>query len=275
MDAKNTAPNRDLSAHFRADIAREKNIIGKKLHAARKALGLTQGDCARELSRYGIKVQIPSVSKWEKGETVPNAYQLLALCYILQIKGGLDYFIGKMDARPINEPLNTEGRMLLAGYRSYLESKPRYQKNDRYTAEMVSMPVSLLPASAGFGDYLDNNRFEQMDFPEASVPDNADFAVRVHGDSMEPAYSDGQYVWITECDYLHPGEVGLFVLNGDGYIKVYDEQEPDKDDFEQFIDSNGIVHPQIMLISYNQKYDPIRVSPLPDSRFQIIGRVLN
>ena len=137
------------------------------------------------------------------------------------------------------------------------------------------MPVSLIPASAGLGDCLDNNRFEEMEFPRAAVPDCADFAVRVHGDSMEPAYGDGQFAWIRECERLNPGEVGLFILNGDGYIKVYDEREPDADRFERFMDSYGIVHPQIALISYNRKYDPILVDPSPDTTFRIVGRVLN
>ena len=267
--------NKDLSARFRADIAREKNIIGKKLHAARKAIGITQGDCAKELLRYGIQVQTPAVAKWEKGETVPNAYQLLALCYLLKIENGLDYFMGHVTSEPVNDPLNTEGRMLLAGYRSYLESIPKYQKNYCHLVEMKTMPVSLLPASAGLGDYLDNNRFEDMEFPEVSVPDYADFAVRIHGDSMEPAYSDGQFAWISECERLNPGEVGLFILNGDGYIKVYDEREPDEENLEKFTDSYGIVHPQVALISFNRKYDPILIAPSPDTSFRIVGRVLN
>ena len=274
--ADRTERERDLSACFRADVAKEKNILGKKLHAARKALGITQGDCARELLRYGIRVQAPAVAKWEKGETVPNAYQLLALCYLLKLEKGLDHFMGKACAEPANDPLNTEGRQLLAGYRAYLESIPKYQKNYRHLVTMVSMPVSLIPASAGLGEYLDSNRFEEMEFPEPSVPDYADFAVRVHGDSMEPAYSDGQFAWIQESERLNPGEVGLFILNGDGYIKVYDEREPAGEDRERFMDSYGIVHPQIVLISYNsRKYAPILVDPSPDTLFRIVGRVLN
>ena len=266
----------NLSAHFRADLAREKNILGKKIHAARKAVGLTQGECAKALSDYGITVQTPAYTKWERGETVPNAYQLLALCYLLQIEDGLDYFLGRAAAEPVNDPLNTEGRMLLASYRAFLESLPKYRKRYRHLIETVTMPVSLLPASAGLGEYLDNNRFEEKEFPASAVPDYADFAVRVHGDSMEPVYSDGQYVWIGKCDRLHPGEVGLFLLNGDGYIKVYEEREPTEPERERYMDSYGIVHPQIVLVSYNsEKYDPIRIMPEYDIRFSIVGRVLN
>ena len=105
------------------------------------------------------------------------------------------------------------------------------------------------------------------------MPEGADFAVRVHGDSMEPVLSDGQYAWIRKCTGLHSGEVGLFVLDGEGYIKVYSEQEPDEHFLDEFTDSYGIVHNQPVLISYNSdKYDPIEINPY--STFNIFGRVL-
>ena len=265
---------KDLSARFRADIAKEKNVIGKRLHMARKALGITQGECAKELLRYGIQVQTPAVAKWEKGETVPNAYQLLALCYLLKIEDGLDFFMGQVTSEPVNDPLNTEGRMLLSGYRSYLESIPKYQKNYHNLVEMKAMPVCLIPLSEDLGDSLSNNRFEDIDFPASSVPDYADFAVRVQDDSMEPAFSRGQYAWINKCNRLNPGEVGLFIVNGDGYIRVYDEQEPNDDELERFVDSCGILHPRVTLISYNKKYEPIIIEPSHNISIRIIGRVL-
>ena len=73
------------SPRFQADLARERNIIGRKIKAARNKTGLTQREFAETLSAYGIKIQTPGVNKWEKGETIPNAYQLVALCHALKI----------------------------------------------------------------------------------------------------------------------------------------------------------------------------------------------
>ena len=138
---------------------------------------------------------------------------------------------------------------------------------------VVEMDVSTLPASAGFGEALDNNLFERKPFPASSVPAGASFAVRVSGDSMEPVLHDGQYAWVEECTRLNPGEVGLFVVDGEGFIKVYDEQEPEGDDAEDFTDSEGIRHPQPVLVSCNEDYAPKVIGA--GMNFRIVGRVLN
>ena len=78
------------------------------------------------------------------------------------------------------------------------------------------------------------------------------FGVRVCGDSMEPVYHDGQIAWIQECSELSPGEVGIFMYDGDGYIKMYDEQEPCEAERYDFTDSDGTLHMQSVLISYKK-----------------------
>lgn len=89
---------------------------------------------------------------------------------------------------------------------------------------------------------------------------------------MEPVYHDGQIVWIEKTDTLRPGEVGVFVCNGEGYLKVYDLCEPSEKDLEDYTDSYGMLHPQVILISYNEKYVPRTI--LPSDTFSTIGRVL-
>ena len=41
---------------------------------------------------------------------------------------------------------------------------------------------------------------------------------------------------------------------------------------EEFIDSNGILHMQPVMVSYNQKYEPKVISA--NAGFKVIGRVL-
>jgi SOS-response transcriptional repressor LexA len=138
--------------------------------------------------------------------------------------------------------------------------------------KFIEMPVSNLAVSAGTGEFLDEGNFEMVSFPESSVPEGAEFGLRVSGDSMEPVYHDGQIVWVQQCDRVGVGEVGIFIYDGDGYIKVYDEQMPHEADREDFTDSYGDVHMQPIMISYNQKYQPRYVSA--HSNFQVVGRVL-
>ena len=261
--------HRDLHKHFHADIAKERNILGKKIAQARKKTGITQPELSELLKHFGVQVKTPGVNKWEKGETVPNAYQLMALCHALNIENGLDYFTGPIV--PKKDVLNTQGQRLLREYREFLESKDRYINHHQIA--MVTMPVSLLSASAGYGDFLDEEHFEMQEFPASTVPEGAQFAVPVDGDSMEPLYKDGQLVWVQKCTNLNEGDVGLFVVDGHGYIKTYKEQEPDKDNLEDFIDSDGLLHPQIILISQNKAYKPKVITP--SMSFRVIGRVLN
>lgn len=68
-------------------------------------------------------------------------------------------------------------------------------------------------------------------------------------------------------------EGGIFLYDGNGYLKVYEEQEPDEVEKESFLDCDGVLHMQPVLVSYNEKYAPRVVSP--GLNFQIAGRVLN
>ena len=70
-----------------------------------------------------------------------------------------------------------------------------------------------------------------------------------------------------------PGEVGLFVVDGEGFIKVYDEREPEGDEAEIRTDSEGVRHLQPVLVSCNEEYEPKVITS--DMDFRIAGRVLN
>ena len=54
--------------------------IGENIAALRRASGMTQ-----EMLAFRLGVSSQAVSKWEKGATLPNAKQFLALCEILEI----------------------------------------------------------------------------------------------------------------------------------------------------------------------------------------------
>ena len=77
-----------------------------------------------------------------------------------------------------------------------------------------------MKASAGAGYDLDNEDewrdVRIYDCPEAH---DADFAVEVDGDSMEPDYHDGDIVFVKLSEDVPVGKVGLFVHDGKGYIK--------------------------------------------------------
>lgn len=106
--------------------------------------------------------------------------------------------------------------------------------------------------SAGTGQYLNDVQVEQIELP---INVDADFVVPIYGDSMEPDYHSGDYVFVKLSVELSGGDIGVFEYYGDAYIK------------ELIINDSGAY-----LHSLNPKYDDILVDA--DSDFRIIGEVV-
>lgn len=254
---------------YNAAEEKENNVIGARISEARKKRGMTLADISATLEGLGVKVSRSAASKWETGETVPSAYQLVALFNALGFEDRISFF---MDSYA--PALNDDGLRKVEEYKADLIASGKYRPAPKISRVIryIDMPVSNLTVSAGTGAFLDEGNFEMVSFPEDKVPEGADFGIRVSGDSMEPVYHDGQIVWVQECEQVGIGQVGVFIYDNEGYLKVYNEQEPDADVAEEFTDSYGTVHPQPVMESYNPKYDPRVVRP--SAVFQIVGRVL-
>ena len=78
-----------------------------------------------------------------------------------------------------------------------------------------------LPVSAGTGVYLTDTESVDISIPDTPDTSDADFALRIKGNSMEPKYRDGDVLLIEECDSVEYGELGVFILDGDGYFKKF------------------------------------------------------
>ena len=253
---------------YNADEEKEKNTIGRQIEIAREELGLSRADLRYLVGTYGVNLHRDIVRRWEIGETTPTCYQLIALCYALNLENGFEYF-GSLPRK-----LNKEGRRKVAEYENDLVASGRYAPEPFiHEIEYIDMPLSYLPVSAGTGEFLDEGNYEMISVPKSTVPAGAKFAIRVKGDSMEPTYNDGQLIWVQETKELHPGDVGVFFYGDQGYMKSYNLRKPDEELRDVFTDVDGVIHLQPVLISYNKKYDPIFVSP--ETRFEIVGRVLN
>ncbi len=75
-------------------------------------------------------------------------------------------------------------------------------------------------AAAGFGYNLsEDDEWEDIEVIETEETGKADFAVEVDGDSMEPDLHSGDIALVKFDPDVPVGEVGLFVLDGMGYIK--------------------------------------------------------
>ena len=272
----NTSKQQILTLHpsrgeeYNAATEQQQNIVGQRIAQARNQVGISLAKFSTLLEDYGVFVKAAAISKWEVGKADPNAYQLMAVAQVLRMEDSLSQFISS-GAKP---ELNEEGLKKVAAYKSDLIASGRYKPQAKVSniIKFIEMPVSNLAVSAGTGEFLDEGNFEMISFPESSVPSGAEFGLRVSGDSMEPVYHDGQIVWVQQCEKVGVGEVGIFIYDGDGYLKVYDEQLPDEGCRDDFTDSYGNVHMQPVMVSYNQKYRPRVISA--HAGFQVVGRVL-
>lgn len=78
-----------------------------------------------------------------------------------------------------------------------------------------------LPVSAGPGVYLDDEMAEEINIPDNEKTSSADYALRISGNSMEPKYHDGDILLIENTDSVEIGELGIFILDGNGYFKKF------------------------------------------------------
>ena len=92
--------------------------------------------------------------------------------------------------------------------------KTAAKKHNRY------IPFYLTPPAAGISVPLEGDEFEML-FADDSVPIDADYAVRISGDSMEPYVHDNQMVFVKETQELSDGDVGVFCVDGAMYCKQY------------------------------------------------------
>lgn len=81
--------------------------------------------------------------------------------------------------------------------------------------------ICNLPVSAGTGVYLDDNHTEPLKIRHTAIAERANYAVRVSGDSMIPEYYDGDIVLVETCPSVNIGEIGIFVVDGEAYIKQF------------------------------------------------------
>lgn len=84
--------------------------------------------------------------------------------------------------------------------------------------EMKIIPLYYTPAAAGYASPALGDDYSDYSIP-ASV--NADFAVKIDGDSMEPYIADGSVALCKRGAIIHDGDVGLFFVDGDMKCKQY------------------------------------------------------
>ncbi len=221
------------------------------LRSLRVERGWSQQELGQKLEAMGCGTSQKAVSRWERGSSEPNIRQFVALCELYDVRDVPAVFGG----RSSRETLNALGKKRVLEYIRLLEQDAEFslQPRERKHGVLRTLPLYDLPVSAGTGQFLDSSDYTLMEVDE-TVPLAATFAVRIRGDSMLPRFADRQIVFVRQQQTLEPGEVGIFVLDGDAYCKLLSREEGTQ------------------LVSLNPAYPPIPVREF--SELRILGKVL-
>ena len=238
--------------------------FAQRCRERREELGISR----QQLSEL-LGVSLSAVSNYETGVSFPKEEILLRLFDALRTDPNTLF---QDSFRHGGTALSRSERALIARYRtlsplgreslrSVADTLCDYQSElgrDRGEAEKRVIPLYRSGAAAGYAAPVFGEDFDYLTV-EDDVPQAAEFAVRIQGDSMEPFIADGDVVYVNR-DPLGIGDVGIFWVDGDMLCKQY------------YKDSAGVVY----LFSLNRARADADVVLTADSgrRLACFGRVL-
>ncbi len=205
-----------------------KNNIANNIRRFRKQSSISQKEFGKSLG-----VAPNTVSEWESGKYTPDADTLVKICDLLGTTltdiYGCDTGIQATQNKMVNgfeyeiikkyRELGAHGKLIV----NFILQKEYdlCMEQDCYEeeAEVFYLPLPYLPVSAGTGVYLDSDGSDILRVPATAKNKKANFALRVAGDSMEPEYHNNDILLVRSQPVLQPGELGIFLLNGEGYFK--------------------------------------------------------
>lgn len=199
-------------------------MFDDRLKNLRKAKGATQADVAEAL---GIKES--AYSNYEKDLREPNAVVLKAMSkyFGVTIDYLLDCHTGFVASRSEQEhikkyrTLDPYGKKAVTSVLDIEFERCTYIPEPN-REELIEVSINYAPVSAGFGDELeDYEQWEKASVPLTPESRKADFILVVDGDSMEPKFHNGDYILVRKQPAVDIGQIGIFGVDGKGYIKKY------------------------------------------------------
>lgn len=205
--------------------AYNRSTYGERIRRFRTMRGLTQPKLAAILG-----VHRNYISNWESGIARPDLNRIPDICAALDISA--NQFFGMPDRA---EAPDDDLRHIFRQYQSMDErsrailtetcdSLIRVQERelfDRCRRDFVKVFHGCQFAAAGTLNPLDDDRdgeYEYIRFSGREVPDEI---ITVSGDSMEPTFHAGDDLLVRRTEVLREGEIGIILINGEGYVKEY------------------------------------------------------
>lgn len=198
--------------------------FGNRLKARREALGITQPQLAEMLG-----VSKGAIGNYETDANSPKATILYKVFDVLKCDANY-LFQDEMNDLYKDTATPEEFENIIKKYRS-LDLYGQETVNivlDREVARTQQLQAAKVPAAARIYTYMHKiacagSGFYFDDIPtdtiEAPYREGADFIFGVSGDSMEPTYRDGDLVYVQKSQVLNIGDIGIFIVHGECFIK--------------------------------------------------------
>lgn len=234
------------------------NNIGKQLKELREQNNLTRKEAVDKLRELGIDISDKTLYGYESGRNSANADMFLALCKIYKCNNIMETFsdtvedvlftniewniiekyraLDDLGKEYVNTILNWEvERTKLIADKDTQLSDLRQRLNIQTIQTRLRLYTYMGKiACAGSGFYFDDIPTDTL---EAPYMNGADFIIGVNGDSMEPTYHDGEKLYIQKIRELTLGDVGIFTIRNECFVKELGERglisrNPEYDDIE-------------------------------------------
>lgn len=203
---------------------------------------------AKDLGEY-IDVKPSSISAWKNEGSYPSSKYIVRISEFLNVS--LEYLLtGKEKSSPAE--LTADEQELLTYYKNLMEidkgkllerAKMMSEQDEHHAiihtvtsqqvapdqrcevaetdSEKLYIEIYSLPVSAGNGVYLDGHDKELLEVDYSPLTTRANFALMVKGDSMVPKFFDEDIILIETQPCVEVGEIGVFILNDEGYVKKF------------------------------------------------------
>ncbi len=216
----------------------------------------------RELTTY-LGLKSVAFSEWKSGKSKSYKKYLIEIADFFNVS--LDYLVYGKEKSSLTSELSADEQELFKIYKGLsIENKARVRERAEVLAELEAPAVnepepeedkeietifieySTLRVSAGTGEPLIDDTYpEFIEVKRSELTEEANFAVKINGNSMLPHYKNNDIVLVRSQPEVAVGEIGIFTIDGEGYIKERGENR---------------------LISLNPEYDDIHFKEGQDIR---------
>lgn len=238
------------------------NIGNKEIMAKNISRYMEKHGIDRRKLSSDLNIKYTTLTDWINAKTYPRIDKIEMLANYFGINKS-DLVEEKKDGLDINtiyDKLENNRKAIVYDFaKKQLHEQNNISENnivsfDEYKEKQQN--ISYLGAvSAGTGEYLMDNQPETITLPAEMVPEQADFCLSVNGDSMEPFFYHGEYVFVEEQQELWNGAIGVVIVDGEAFLKkIYFDDDC------------------VRLVSLNPKYEDKIISVCDN--FKIIGKVV-